>query len=182
MERRLHAAASTGTKVLIVRAGDFFGPDAANNWFSQALVKAGKPVSAITHPGTQGTGHQWAYLPDVAETMVRLLKKIEDLETFATFHMEGHWDADGSQMIEAIRRNTGNSRIRIRPLSWRLMHLLSPFVPLFRELAEMRYLWTMPVRMGNERLRAVLGSKPHTPLDVAIRNTLIGLGCMTGRL
>jgi hypothetical protein len=62
-------------------------------------------------------------------------------------------------------------------MPWRLMRLLSPFVPLFRELAEMRYLWTTPARMGNEHLRAVLGVEPHTQLNVAVRNTLIGLGC-----
>ena len=107
MERRLREAASTGVGVLIVRAGDFFGPKAGNNWFSQGLVKPGKPVTAITYPGRHGIGHQWAYLPDVAETMVRLLEKPAALETFAVFHMEGHWDADGMQMIDAIRRAVG---------------------------------------------------------------------------
>jgi hypothetical protein len=47
MERRLREAASTGVGVLIVRAGDFFGPKAGNNWLSQGLIKAGKPVSGI---------------------------------------------------------------------------------------------------------------------------------------
>lgn len=38
MERRLEAAAATGeAKVLIVRAGDFFGPTAVNNWLSRGL-------------------------------------------------------------------------------------------------------------------------------------------------
>jgi len=50
--------------------------------------------------------------------------------------------------------------------------------PLFREMAEMRYLWREPVRMDNTRLRAVLGSEPHTPLDEAVRTTLEGLGCL----
>ncbi len=140
MERRLRAAAGAGCKVLIVRAGDFFGPDAANNWFSQGLVKPGLPVTTITYPGAPGVGHQWAYLPDVAETMVRTLEKSADLDSFAVFHMEGHWDADGTRMIEAIRRNAGNPDIRITRLPWTLIRLASPFVPLFRELAEMRYL------------------------------------------
>jgi nucleoside-diphosphate-sugar epimerase len=79
-KRRLRAAASAGCKVLIVRAGDFFGPAAANNWFSQGLVKPGQPVSIITSPGAPGIGHQWAYLPDVAETMTRLLERSSELE------------------------------------------------------------------------------------------------------
>ena len=180
MENRLRAAASTGARALIVRAGDFFGPRAGNNWFSQGLVKPGKPVASITYPGAPGIGHQWAYLPDVAETIVRLVEKSETLETFAVFHMEGYWDADGTQMIDAIYKVVGNPKIKVRRTPWLLMRLLSPFVPLFRELVEMRYLWNTPVRMDNARLKAALGAEPHTPLEVAVRDTLIALGCLAG--
>ena len=38
------------------------------------------------------------------------------------------------------------------------MRMLSPFVPLFRELAGMRYLWTTPTHMGNDRLIKILGT------------------------
>jgi nucleoside-diphosphate-sugar epimerase len=161
-----------------VRAGDFFGPKAANNWFSQGLVKAGKPVTVLTYPGKHGIGHQWANLPDVAETMVRLLETSYVPERFAVFHIEGHWDADGTQMIAAIRKAAGNPDIKMRKLPWLLMRLLSPFVPLFRELVEMRYLWATPIHMGNARLKEVLGTEPRTPLDLAVRETLIGIGCV----
>ena len=60
------------------------------------------------------------------------------------------------------------------------MRVLAPFVPLFRELVEMRYLWNVPIRMDNKRLKAFLGAEPHTRLDIAVRNTLIGLGCLAG--
>jgi nucleoside-diphosphate-sugar epimerase len=180
MERHLRQAATAGASVLVVRAGDFFGPRAGSNWFSQALVRPGKPVTAITYPGRRGIGHQWAYLPDVAETMVRLLERPQALDTFAVFHMEGQWDADGARMIEAIRKAVGNPGIRVGRMPWVLMRLASPFVPLFRELLEMRYLWTTPIRMGNARLLAVLGEEPRTPLDIAIRDTLEGLGCPVG--
>lgn len=178
MERRLRVAADAGTPVLIVRAGDFFGPKAANNWFSKGLVQAGKPVASVTYPGKRGIGHQWAYLPDVAETMVRLVEMPDVLESFSVFHMEGHWDPDGTQMIAAIRKAAGNPDIRVRRFPWLLIRSLAPVVPLFRELAEMRYLWTTAIHMRNARLTAVLGGEPHTKLDVAVRETLIGMGCV----
>jgi nucleoside-diphosphate-sugar epimerase len=143
------------------------------------MITAGKPVTAITYPGRRNVGHQWAYLPDVAETMVRLLEKSDALETFAVFHMEGHWDADGTQLIAGIGKATGNPHIKVRKLPWMLIRLLSPFVPLFRELAEMRYLWNSPIHMGNGRLRGVLGDEPHTPLEAAVRETLMGMGCIS---
>jgi hypothetical protein len=51
-------------------------------------------------------------------------------------------------------------------------------VPLFRELAEMRYLWQQPVRLDNRRVVATLGAEPRTPLGRAVRETLTGLGCL----
>lgn len=178
MERRLRVAAEAGTPVLIVRAGDFFGPRAANNWFSQGLVKPGRPVTAVSYPGRRGVGHQWAYLPDVAETMVRFLEQADGLERFAVFHMEGHWDADGTQMVAAIQEASGNPRFKARGFPWLLVRMLAPFVPLFRELAEMRYLWTTPIRMDNTRLVEKLGTEPRTPLKIAVRESLAGMGCL----
>lgn len=178
LERRLQAASNNGVRSLIVRAGDFFGPQAGSNWFSQCLVKPGKMPTAITNPGKPGLGHQWTYLPDLAETMMRLIEREEALEPFARFHMLGHWDADGMQMVDAIRRALGNTALPMRSFPWWLLAPAAPFVPLFKEMKEMRYLWQEPVRMENTRLLQVLGSEPHTPLDQAVRATLQGLGCL----
>jgi nucleoside-diphosphate-sugar epimerase len=181
LERRLRAASSDGARVIIVRAGDFFGPQAANNWFSQGLLKPGQPVRTINLPGAPGVGHQWSYLPDVARTMVELLARRETLDTFATFHMAGHWDHDGTQMAAAIERvvtKHRGKRPQRRPFAWWLIRLASPFVTTLRELLEMRYLWLQPVEMNNDRLLAVLGRESHTPWDDAVEATLNGLGCL----
>jgi len=181
MERRLEQASRQGARVLIVRAGDFFGPKAGNNWFSQGLVKAGQPVRAVSYPGSPGVGHQWSYLPDVARTMVELLARRDRLEPFARFHMAGHWDADGTSMSDAIRkvvaRRTG-ARVGVSAFPWWLLTLASPFVVTFREMREMRYLWREPVGMDNAKLVAFLGREPHTPLDEAVEAALDGMGCL----
>jgi nucleoside-diphosphate-sugar epimerase len=184
MERRLRAAADRGLRSLVVRAGDYFGPQAGNSWFSQGLINPGQAVAVVTQPGRRGVGHQWAYLPDVARTMVQLLERGDALEPFARFHMAGHWDADGTRMAEAIRnvvgRATGGAEPRVRAFPWWVLTLAWPFVPLLREMKEMRYLWQQPIRMANTRLVALLGSEPHTPLEDAVRATLMGLGCLGG--
>lgn len=180
LERRLQAATTKGARVIIVRAGDFFGPKAGNNWFSQGLVKPGRPVTGVNLPG-RGVGHQWSYLPDVARTMVELLGRRDSLAHFGAFHMAGHWDADGTQMAASIRRvvlkHAGTSP-KERTFPWWLVRLAAPFVTTFRELLEMRYLWRQPVRMSNARLVSALGYEPHTPLDEAVEQTLRGLGCI----
>lgn len=179
MERHLLDASRNGARVLIVRAGDFFGPRAANSWFSQGLVKPGKPVATVSYPGAPGMAHQWAYLPDVARTMVQLLERRDRLEPFARFHMAGYVDTDGTQMVEAIRRvvqrRTGTTP-RVGAFPWWLLKLVAPFVVTFRELQEMRYLWQTPLLLDNCRLLQALGNEPHTPLDEAVEATLVGMG------
>lgn len=177
LERRLEDAARGGVRSLIVRAGDFFGPGHASNWFS-AMVKPGKPLRSMLYPGTQGIGHQWAYLPDAAETMVRLIERESELPDFATFHMRGHWDENGARMIETIRRVARQPKLKVRAFPWWAMTLAAPFSELCRELKEMRYLWQAPARMDNGRLTAVLGEEPHTPWDQAVRTTLTAAGCL----
>ncbi|UYY57538.1 NAD-dependent epimerase/dehydratase family protein [Sphingomonas sp. S2-65] len=178
MERRLRNAAEGGAiSALIVRAGDFFGPGAGSSWFSQALVAPGARPKRITTPGKRGVGHQWAYLPDVAETMVRLAER-DDLPAFANFHMEGQWDPDGRQMAEAIARVLGDPATPIKPLPWWALRVAALFSVTLRELMEMRYLWQQPIRMTNQDLVAQLGAEPRTPLDQAVRTTLQSMGCM----
>jgi len=176
----LHAATQQGARAIVLRAGDFFGPLAGNNWFSLGLIKPGQAVKHINLPGDPGVGHQWSYLPDVARTMVELLARRETLAPFAAFHMAGHWDTDGTQMAASISRvveRTGGGT-RLRRFPWWLVGLVSPFVTTFREMLEMRYLWRKPVRMNNAHLLSVLGAEPHTPLDQAMEATLKGVGCL----
>jgi nucleoside-diphosphate-sugar epimerase len=182
MEARLERASTQGARVIIVRAGDFFGPNAGNNWFSQGLVTPGKPVRKISVPNARGVGHEWSYLPDVARAMIELLARRDTLAPFARFNMAGHWDADGTQFAAAIQRvisRRGGQQPHIAAFPWWLLALAAPFNTTFRELREMRYLWREPIRMSNARLVATLGHEPHTPLDDAVEATLIGLGCLT---
>jgi len=176
MERRLEAAAAAGVRTLIVRAGDYFGPRAGNSWFSQGLISSGRPVRSIAYPGPHTVGHTWAYLPDVAETIAQLLER--DLGAFEVFHFEGHWFERGVQIAEAVRRVVGNPRLPIRSFPWWALYAASPFVAMFREIIEMRYLWREPLRLDNAKLKGFLGSEPHTPIDQAIATTLRGLGCL----
>ncbi|MGZ2484649.1 nucleoside-diphosphate-sugar epimerase [Rhizobium pisi] len=178
MEKRLKAASQSGVGVIIVRAGDFFGPGTtSNSWFSSAMVTPGKPVAAIKNPARRGIGHQWAYLPDVAETMVQLIARADRLPPFAVYHMEGFWDADGMQMAEAIKRVAGG-KAKIVGFPWWIVPLAAPFMPIMREIKEMRYLWKVPLRMQNSKLTAELGKEPHTPIDEAVRASLVALGCL----
>jgi nucleoside-diphosphate-sugar epimerase len=180
MEQRLAAASNDGVCSLVVRAGDYFGPRPGNSWFSQALVRPGRPVRSILYPGRPDAGHAWAYLPDVAAAISSLLHREAELAAFDVFHFGGHWFEQGIGMAHAIQRVVGKPRPPIRRFPWLLAYAASPFVTVFREMLELRYLWQRSVRLENAKLVAFLGAEPHTPIDAAVRATLTGLGCLPG--
>lgn len=175
MEARLERAAPA-VPSLILRAGDFFGPEARSNWFGQAMVTPGKPVSRIVNVA-RGAGHSWAYLPDLAATFALLLESRERLEPFERVQFEGFYDADGRGMIAAIERVVGRE-LPVRRFPWWVMRLLSPFGGFPREAADIAAIWTHPMRLDNRRLVELLGAEPRTPLDTAMRDTLVAMGCI----
>jgi nucleoside-diphosphate-sugar epimerase len=173
MEEMLRNARS-----LAVRAGDFFGPRAPGSWFSNVVVEPGQALRAIVDPGSDGVGHAWAYLPDLAETIARLADIDEKLAEHEVMHFRGHWLQDGREMMEAIRRAAGNPKLPIRRFPWWAITLTAPVVRLSREVAEMRYLWQYPLALDNTKLVKLIGPEPHTPLDAAVTFSLQHLGCL----
>jgi nucleoside-diphosphate-sugar epimerase len=172
------ASTDQGLRVLIVRAGDYFGADAAGSWLSTVMVKPGRKLKSVIYPGDLEIGHSWTYLPDLGETVARLLDRENALGRFESFHFAGHDLGRGGEMIDAFRQAVGREELAVRALPWSLVALASPFVETLREVREMRYLWQMPVRLNNHKLRAFLGEEPHTPLDEAVAATLAGMGCL----
>lgn len=176
MEAALREA---GVPVLIVRCGDFFGPRPGNNWLSQGMVRSGRPVSSLIYPGPMDVAHTWAYLPDVAETFVRLLAT--DLGPFEVFQMQGQ-EITGRELLAGLEAAAGR-KLTVRPLPWFALALAAPFNESLREMREMRYLWDVPVLLDNTRLVARLGVEPRTPLVQALRTAMEGQGslpCLNG--
>src|SRR5215469_4806519 len=145
LEQKLEQAAKTGVRSLIVRFGDFFGPKAGGSWFSQGMVTPNKPIASIKYPGLKGVGHDWAYLPDCAETFAQLMDRENELGDFERFHFQGHWDSDGGEMIDAIRSVVGRPDLPVRGLPWFVFKLASPFNEKMRELYARRPLWRTPI-------------------------------------
>lgn len=175
LEARLERAAPEAPS-LILRAGDFFGPQARSSWFAQAMVAPGKPVDRIVNVA-RGAGHSWAYLPDLAQAFAMLLEVPEKLRSFERVQFEGFYDADGRGIIEAIERAVGR-KLPVSGFPWWLMRLLSPLGGFPREAADISDIWRHPMRLDNDRLIELIGAEPRTPLDGAVRETLAAMGCL----
>lgn len=178
MEQMLQEATGRGVKALVLRAGDFFGPAAPNSGLQWLTTRRAGKVTGIYAPGPLDVGHAYAYLPDLAKTLVQLLDRESQLADFESFHFAGHWLASGDALADAIRRIVGDPAIPLRRFPYPLIQALSPFNETFRELLEMRYLWEKPIGLDDAKLRAFLGDIPITPFDIAIRESLADMGCL----
>ena len=177
MERRLREVSERdGVKVLILRAGDFFGPAAPNSALAWLAQKRRGRVSGVYAPGP--AAHAFAYMPDLGETLARLVDAEARLGAFEVFHFRGQWLQSGDALGQAIRRVSGQPTLPISGFPWPVLRLAAPFNETFRELLEMHYLWNQPIGLDNAKLVRLLGEEPHTPLETALRATLADMGLL----
>ena len=175
IEQRMREASDRGMRAIILRAGDFFG-SGRGSWFDLVIAKD-VTRAEVTYPGPLDVAHEWAYVPDLVAGTVQLAAKRDQLGMFETFGFPGH-AVTGRELVGAIARAVGRQShdIRMKKMSWWLIHLLSPVVPLPRELSELAYLWKVPHRIAGDKLKAAIGEVPHTPLDTAVARALKVLG------
>lgn len=163
-EAMLKAAAERGDmQVIIVRAGDFFGPGKNGDWFEQGILAQRGKVSA---PSALDIGHSWAYLPDVARAFEKLAWHRSELGAFENFHFAGHF-VTARQLVEAVQK-AAPAPLKVGGFPWALLGLIGLFNPVMREVHKMRYLWQNPMQLKDARLDAILGPDFGTPYDVAV--------------
>jgi nucleoside-diphosphate-sugar epimerase len=173
IEARMREAAEAGVRTIVLRAGDYFGGAGAGSWFDRVVIKeigAGR----LTFPGPLDIIHEWAYLPDLAQALVRVTDRREELAPFATFGFAGH-AVTGRQFTTAVSRACRRD-FKVDFMPWRFLKLMGIVVPVFRELSDISYLWTTPHAINGARLAEVIGDLPHTPMDQAVSASLTALG------
>jgi len=171
LEQALHNATIDGkAKVLIVRAGDYFGPTVRNGYVDRLFGNArrGKPMQVL---GRLDVAHQWAYVPDLARLSVDLLE-LRSLKPFEVVHFKGDVVNVQREFLQLIANAAGNPALRSRRLPWWLLRALGLFDPLMREVYEMRYLFDSAVIIDDPRRRELLPDFKPTPLNQAVRTTL----------
>ena len=179
IEAMLREGARAGARCAVLRAGDYFGAG-RGAWFDLIVAKP-LPRGKVIYPGRLDIPHAWAYLPDFARAFVALAQERARLAPYEVCHFPGHAPT-GAQLIDAIgawARSRGylaaDRTLQIGGLPWGMLRLGGMLVPMWRELAEMRYLWDVPHRLDGAKLRGLIGELPHTPLQVAVDAALEAL-------
>ena len=185
VERMLEAAARQGgVQVVILRAGDFFGPESRGDWFDLAVLREAHK-GRIALLGDRGVGHSWAYLPDMARAFEVLARRRAEFGAFETFHFAGHY-VTPDEMAEAIMA-AAPGPLKVTGVPWFLLSLAGLADPVLREVVKMRYLWQQPMELRDARLDALLGEGFGTPLRDAVATTVAPFfasgrqGCLSDR-
>jgi nucleoside-diphosphate-sugar epimerase len=180
MEEALREAARAGLRTALIRAGDFFGGPGRGSWFDLVIAKS-LQQGKVVYPGRTDVVHAWAYLPDLARTFTLVAAQRAMLAPYEVLHFPGH-AVDGEWFLRGIERAARRAGVlgeglplKRAHLPWGLLRMGGLVVPMWRELAEMRYLWDVPHRLSGERLSALIGAVPSTPLEQALEETLVGL-------
>jgi nucleoside-diphosphate-sugar epimerase len=178
MEAEMQQRADHGLRSVVLRAGDFFG-GGRGAWLDK-VVLAALPRRKLVYPGPLDVPHAWAFLPDLARAFVAVAS-CQGLPAFTPLHFCGH-TLTGAQLLAAVERAAAALGIapaagwRHGRLPWPLLRAGGLVVPMWRELAEMEYLWRVPHALDDSALQALIGPLQATPLDSALRQTLQELG------
>ncbi len=172
IEQRIQEACDRGMRAIVLRAGDFFGAG-RGSWFDLVIVKE-LQRSRITYPGPEDVVHEWAYLPDVTDTLVRLAEMRASFATFEAFGFPGH-AVTGGQLVATIE-DVMRRKYNVRQMSWWMLKTFGQMLAIGRELSELEYLWRVPHRISGDKLKSAIGAVPHTPLREAVLTSLRELG------
>jgi nucleoside-diphosphate-sugar epimerase len=182
LEAEMHARAARGQRSVVIRAGDFFG-SGRGSWLDLVIAKS-LAHGKLVYPGPLDVPHAWAYLPDLARAFVAVASR-KDLPDFANLHFPGH-TLTGAQLLAALERAAaGLGRTPARAwrhgsMPWGLIRAGGLFVPTWRGIAEMSYLWRVPHALDGTALNAAIGALPATPIEAALRAALLDLGLGAG--
>lgn len=169
-EALLRKAAEAGNfQLLILRAGDFYGPHNVLDWYDQGILReVGKGRVAMM--ADAGIGHSWAYLPDLGKAFEKVAWHRAELGQYENFHFAGHFVTHG-ELTETIVK-AAPVPLKVVPMAWGTLKMLGLIVPLLREVIKMRYLWQNTMELKDTRLDAILGPDFGTPVEDAVAATV----------
>lgn len=185
LEGELERRSLHGLRSVVLRAGDFFG-SGHGTWLDLAITKS-IAKGRLVYPGPLDLPHAWAYLPDLARAFVAVAQ-LDGLPAFTRLHFAGH-TLTGEALLAGLQRACAQLGLapargfRVGTMPWGLIRAGGLLVPMWREIAEMAYLWRVPHSLDGGALAALTGGLSTTSLDVALVAALRaqGVGAETSK-
>jgi nucleoside-diphosphate-sugar epimerase len=173
----LAAHGRNGLRTTILRPPDFYGPESELSYAAD-IFKAALEGRAANVIGPVDTLHEFAFVPDVAKTLIALANN--DAAYGSAWNLAGPGLVTTRQFAELVFAAAGQET-RLRVANKFLLLAMGIFKPMMREIAEMNYLWTTPVKLDDSRLRQLLPGLHKTSYEEGIRITLEEMRAAKGR-
>jgi nucleoside-diphosphate-sugar epimerase len=165
---RLWQAATGRVRIAALRAPDFYGPGVTQSHLGALAFGAlarGKAAQLVV---PDDTPHEVAYVPDIARAVVELLDA-PDTDYGQAWHMPSAPTTTLREIIGLGAAAIGTSP-RFTSLPFAVQPLVGLFVPMLREMHEMRFQWDRPYVVDAQRFTARFGFVP-TPFAVGAAAT-----------
>lgn len=155
-----------------VRASDYFGPGIGDTGHlgDRAVPRAlaGKSVSFIGRPDVI---HSWSYVDDVCATLATV--GTDDRSLGRAWHVPTLPAMTATEMVQRLCDAAGVDRVKVSRVPALALRVGGIFVPMLRELREVRYQFETPFVIDATDTTEVFGLAP-TPLDRQLQTTIAG--------
>jgi len=163
MEEQIRAA---GIRYAMIRLPEFYGPSVTT--LTGRVFRAAMNGARTFWPGRLEAEVELVYMPDAARTLVDV-GAAADCDA-ATFHLPG-LRTTPREFVNRVYRAADVSP-RVTAISGLVLSAVGVFDATVRGAADIGHLWTHPILLDGQKLRARFGDRAMTPLDDAIDATL----------
>ncbi|MCE7746806.1 MAG: SDR family NAD(P)-dependent oxidoreductase [Candidatus Heimdallarchaeota archaeon] len=164
----LDAHSKGDINAVIVRFGDFYGPNVVNG-FTKPLLENPVKGKAATWLVDLDKKHSLMYIVDAAKGMVMASENPNSYGQI--FHVEGAESVTGREFITMIFQEL-NQEPNMKVLSESTIKILAPFIPIVKELKELTYEWKHPFIIDGTKYVSAFNTTEHTVHKIAIKETL----------
>jgi nucleoside-diphosphate-sugar epimerase len=161
-------ASGNDLETISLRLPDFYGPNVVSSLYDGVIKAAivGKTGNLLA-PDT--TPHEFVFTPDVGPVVHNLLENKSPVS--GAFNFAGASITTQRKMAEMIYAEAAQPP-KLRTMAPWMQNAVGLFVPILRELNEMRYLHETPVLLDDTKLFALLPNTKKTPYTEGIKRAV----------
>ncbi|WP_291782970.1 NAD-dependent epimerase/dehydratase family protein [Cecembia sp.] len=147
---------------MIVRAADFYGPNASQSFLNESVInrmKAGKKAQWLYNKDKK---HSFTYIPDAAFATAFLAQKESAWNQVWHLPTSSEYPT-GQEVVNILSQQLGTSN-QVAVLPGFMVAILGLFIPILKEIKELRYQLDQDYCFGSSKIESTFGLKA-TPIE-----------------